>query len=102
MRNTYFSINVVGDMYRKSLFCIHVISSHRWWFFAKTQKRSQQLLHQPRIKRDSDPRFSAGRRLTMAKKPTNKSVESLTHEEATRKNIPTAEHQSIIQETICW
>ncbi|MCK4622476.1 MAG: site-specific DNA-methyltransferase [Desulfuromonadales bacterium] len=32
----------------------------------------------------------------MAKKPTIKSVESLTHEEATRKNIPTAEHQSIM------
>ena len=36
----------------------------------------------------------------MAKKSKIKSVETLTHEEATRKNIPTAEHQSIIQERI--
>lgn len=34
----------------------------------------------------------------MAKKPTIKSVESLKHEEATRKNIPTAEHQSIMHD----
>jgi len=34
----------------------------------------------------------------MAKNPTLKSVESLTHAEATRKNIPTAEHQSIMHE----
>ena len=34
----------------------------------------------------------------MAKKPTiPKSVETLTHEEATRKNIPTAEYQSVLQ-----
>jgi len=34
----------------------------------------------------------------MAKKPTaSKSVETLTHEEATRKNIPTAEYQSVLQ-----
>ena len=35
-------------------------------------------------------------RKTMAKKPTkNKlTVETLKHEDATRKNIPTAEHQS--------
>ena len=31
------------------------------------------------------------------KKATSKTVESLTHEEATRKNIPTAEYQSIMQ-----
>ncbi|MDW7643768.1 MAG: site-specific DNA-methyltransferase [Desulfuromonadales bacterium] len=35
----------------------------------------------------------------MAKTPTMKSVESLTHDEATRKNIPTAEHQSIMHES---
>ncbi len=34
----------------------------------------------------------------MAKNPTMKSVESLKHDEATRKNIPTAEHQSIMHE----
>jgi adenine-specific DNA-methyltransferase len=34
----------------------------------------------------------------MAKNPTMKSVESLNHAEATRKNIPTAEHQSIMHE----
>lgn len=34
----------------------------------------------------------------MSKKHTIKSVESLTHEEATRKNIPTAEHQSIMHD----
>ena len=34
----------------------------------------------------------------MAKKPpTLKSVESLTHDEATRKNIPTAEYQSVLE-----
>src|SRR3974390_2960259 len=34
----------------------------------------------------------------MAKKPpTLKSVETLKHDEAKRKNIPTAEHQSVIQ-----
>jgi adenine-specific DNA-methyltransferase len=34
----------------------------------------------------------------MAKKPpTLKSVATLTHDEAKRKNIPTAEHQSVIQ-----
>ena len=30
-------------------------------------------------------------------KPRDKSVEALTHEEATRKNIPTAEYQSVMQ-----
>ncbi len=34
----------------------------------------------------------------MAKNPTMKSVESLKHDEATRKNIPTAEHQSIMHD----
>ena len=34
----------------------------------------------------------------MAKKSKIKSVETLTHEEATRKNIPTAEHQSIMHD----
>ena len=33
----------------------------------------------------------------MAKKPTTKTVETLKHEEAKRKNIPTAEHQSVLQ-----
>ena len=34
----------------------------------------------------------------MAKKPTtSKSVEALKHDEATRKNIPTAEYQSVMQ-----
>src|ERR1700688_2882870 len=34
----------------------------------------------------------------MAKKqPTAKTVESLKHDEATRKNIPTAEYQSVLQ-----
>ena len=36
----------------------------------------------------------------MAKKPpTLKSVETLKHDEAKRKNIPTAEHQSVVEET---
>lgn len=34
----------------------------------------------------------------MAKKPTRKKVETLTHEEATRRNIPTAEYQSLVEE----
>jgi superfamily I DNA/RNA helicase len=34
----------------------------------------------------------------MAKKSKIKSLETLTHEEATRKNIPTAEHQSIMHD----
>src|SRR6476661_3584158 len=35
----------------------------------------------------------------MAKKPTiRKTVETLRHDEAKRKNIPTAEHQSVIKE----
>ena len=33
----------------------------------------------------------------MAKKQTQKTIETLTHKEATRKNIPTAEFQSIVQ-----
>ena len=34
----------------------------------------------------------------MAKKPTSKkTVETLTHEEASRKNIPTAEYQSVLK-----
>ena len=34
----------------------------------------------------------------MAKKPTTlKSVETLKHDEAKRKNIPTAEHQSVLK-----
>jgi len=34
----------------------------------------------------------------MAKKPTtSKSVETLKHEDAARKNIPTAEYQSVLQ-----
>ena len=35
----------------------------------------------------------------MAKKSKMKSVESLKHEDATRKNIPTAEHQSIMHDS---
>ena len=40
----------------------------------------------------------------MAKTPTHrsaskKSVEALTHEKAKRKNIPTAEYQSVLQKT---
>ena len=35
----------------------------------------------------------------MARKNTQKSVEALTHDEARRKNIPTAEHQSLVDET---
>jgi len=35
----------------------------------------------------------------MAKAPTSISVETITHEDATRKNIPTAEHQSIMHDT---
>ena len=33
----------------------------------------------------------------MAKKPTTKTVETLNHEDATRKNIPTAEYQSLLE-----
>lgn len=33
----------------------------------------------------------------MAKKSTTKTVETITHEEASRKNIPTAEYQSVMQ-----
>src|SRR5438874_6855900 len=33
----------------------------------------------------------------MAKNPTAKTVETLKHDEATRKNIPTAEYQSVLQ-----
>ena len=33
----------------------------------------------------------------MPKKPTTKSIETLTHEDATRKNIPTAEYQSVMR-----
>src|SRR5437870_5275286 len=35
----------------------------------------------------------------MAKKQSAKAVEALKHEEATRKNIPTAEYQSVLQKT---
>lgn len=34
----------------------------------------------------------------MAKKPTPLTVETLKHDEATRTNIPTAEHQSVLKE----
>ena len=33
----------------------------------------------------------------MAKTPTPKTVEALKHDEATRKNIPTAEYQSVLE-----
>jgi adenine-specific DNA-methyltransferase len=33
----------------------------------------------------------------MAKKESVKSIESITHEAARRKNIPTAEYQSVMQ-----
>ena len=33
----------------------------------------------------------------MAKKPTTKTVETLKHEDATRKNIPTAEFESVLK-----
>jgi adenine-specific DNA-methyltransferase len=36
------------------------------------------------------------RGLIMAKKQNRKSVETLTHEEASRKNIPTAEFHSVM------
>ena len=37
-------------------------------------------------------------RITMVKKPlTTKTVASLQHEEAKRKNIPTAEYQSVLE-----
>jgi len=35
----------------------------------------------------------------MKKKNNSKTVETLTHDEATRKNIPTAEYQSVMRET---
>ena len=39
-----------------------------------------------------------GRQVIMAKKPTTaKTVETLTHDEAKRKNIPTAEYQSVLE-----
>ena len=34
----------------------------------------------------------------MAKAPIKIAVETITHDEATRKNIPSAEHQSIMHE----
>jgi len=34
-----------------------------------------------------------------SKPASNKTVEALTHEEAKRKNIPTAEYQSVLQKT---
>jgi adenine-specific DNA-methyltransferase len=34
----------------------------------------------------------------MAKQPTSKNVETLTHDEAKRKNIPTAEYQSVLDD----
>jgi adenine-specific DNA-methyltransferase len=36
----------------------------------------------------------------MAKKQNRKSVKALTHEEATRKNIPSAEHQSVLPQEV--
>jgi adenine-specific DNA-methyltransferase len=36
--------------------------------------------------------------MTMAKKQTGKSVETIVHDEATRRNIPTAEYRSVLQE----
>ena len=33
----------------------------------------------------------------MVKKKIKKTIASITHEEATRKNIPTAEYQSVMQ-----
>ena len=33
----------------------------------------------------------------MAKKKSPKSIETLTHDEASRKNIPTAEYQSLMR-----
>src|SRR5664280_1801162 len=38
------------------------------------------------------------RELSMAKKTQSKSIETLKHDEATRKNIPTAEHQSVLKQ----
>jgi adenine-specific DNA-methyltransferase len=35
----------------------------------------------------------------MAKSPNSKAVETLTHPEAKRKNIPTAEHRSVLDES---
>ena len=40
--------------------------------------------------------LSSRRRDAMAKAPTTKTVETLKHDEATRKNIPTAEYQSVL------
>ena len=34
----------------------------------------------------------------MAKQSTTKNVEAITHEDAKRKNIPTAEYQSVLDE----
>jgi len=42
--------------------------------------------------------LNPGHLSSMAKKPTLKSVETLTHDEAKRKNIPTAEDQSLIHD----
>ena len=33
----------------------------------------------------------------MAKTPTTKTIKALKHDEASRKNIPTAEYQSVLQ-----
>ncbi len=35
--------------------------------------------------------------MRMAKTPTSKTVKTIKHDEATRKNIPTAEYQSVLQ-----
>ena len=34
----------------------------------------------------------------MAKQPTSRNVEQITHDDAKRKNIPTAEYQSVLDD----
>src|SRR5208283_4331710 len=59
------------------------------------------MCHRMRSKRQSGVRENRKsiRRKNMAKKQPNKlTVETLKHDEATRKNIPTAEHQSVMHD----
>src|ERR1035437_9429086 len=60
--------------------------------------RVQRPLADREAARRSRARSPATKEIIMAKKsPTLKSVETLKHDEAKRKNIPTAEHQSVVQ-----
>ena len=92
--DTYWvpGVNNLGNYRPLGLRRIHRGLSDRGRLQGEGRKRVQQ------DDRDSRGHAVGSGSVAMAKKkPNGRTVETLTHDEATRKNIPTAEYQSVMQ-----